>query len=121
VTLCVSLAAIWAQTDQTTPDSRDAVVRAQEPAPAQIKRPEQKKAHNRSDKGMTWDQLASMSPDAIRQQGIIPYPDLPHLLQANGGQMFPAIQIEMFPRLERFEVEFDIPDTFLPEFPPAIE
>jgi cytochrome c peroxidase len=26
----------------------------------------------------------------------------------------------MFPRLERFDVEFDIPDAFLPEFPPAI-
>ena len=26
----------------------------------------------------------------------------------------------MFPRLERFDVEFDIPNEFLPEFPPAI-
>ena len=26
----------------------------------------------------------------------------------------------MFPRLERFDVEFDLPDAFLPEFPPAI-
>jgi cytochrome c peroxidase len=30
------------------------------------------------------------------------------------------MQIDMFPRLERFDVEFDIPDAFLPEFPPAI-
>ena len=34
--------------------------------------------------------------------------------------MFPKIQIEMFPRLERFDVDFDLPDAFLPEFPPAI-
>jgi cytochrome c peroxidase len=26
----------------------------------------------------------------------------------------------MFPRLERFDVDFDLPDAFLPEFPPAI-
>jgi cytochrome c peroxidase len=26
----------------------------------------------------------------------------------------------MFPRLERFDVEFDLPDAFVPEFPPAI-
>ena len=26
----------------------------------------------------------------------------------------------MFPRLERFDVEFDLPEEFLPEFPPAI-
>ena len=37
-----------------------------------------------------------------------------------GGQVFPQMQIEMFPRLERFDVEFDLPDAFLPEFPPAI-
>ena len=30
------------------------------------------------------------------------------------------MQIEMFPRLERFDVEFDLPEAFLPEFPPAI-
>jgi cytochrome c peroxidase len=45
---------------------------------------------------------------------------LPHPLQSNGGQVFPKMQIDMFPRLERFDVEFDLPDAFLPEFPPAI-
>ena len=30
------------------------------------------------------------------------------------------MQIAMFPRLERFDVDFDLPDAFLPEFPPAI-
>ncbi len=30
------------------------------------------------------------------------------------------MQTRMFPRLERFDVEFDLPDAFLPEFPPAI-
>jgi cytochrome c peroxidase len=30
------------------------------------------------------------------------------------------MQIRMFPRLERVDVDFDIPDAFLPEFPPAM-
>jgi len=30
------------------------------------------------------------------------------------------MQVDMFPRLERFDVEFDLPDAFLPEFPPAM-
>jgi cytochrome c peroxidase len=70
--------------------------------------------------GMTWDRLGQMTPDQIKQQGVFPYPMLPHPLQTNGGQVFPAMQIAMFPRLQRFDVEFDIPDNFLPEFPPAI-
>jgi cytochrome c peroxidase len=70
--------------------------------------------------GVTWDQLAGMSPSQVRQRGVFPYPALPHPLQANGGQVFPRMQIDMFPRLERFDVDFDIPDAFLPEFPPAI-
>lgn len=70
--------------------------------------------------GMTWDKLATMTPAEIKQRGDFPYPSLPHPLQANGGQVFPKMQIDMFPRLERFDVDFDLPEAFLPEFPPAI-
>jgi cytochrome c peroxidase len=70
--------------------------------------------------GMTWDQLGQMRPDDIRQRNIFPYRTLPHPLQANGGQVFPQMQIDMFPRLDRFDVAFDLPDPFIPEFPPAI-
>ncbi|MFL5245993.1 MAG: cytochrome B6 [Gemmataceae bacterium] len=71
-------------------------------------------------KGMTWDRLADMAPEKIRHEGAFPYPSLPHPKHTTGGQVFPQIQIQMFPRLERFDVDFDIPDAFLPEFPPAI-
>jgi cytochrome c peroxidase len=70
--------------------------------------------------GLTWKGLAAMSPDDIKAQGVFPYPSLPHPLQVNGGQVFPKMQIEMFPRLERVDVDFDLPDAFLPEFPPAM-
>jgi cytochrome c peroxidase len=70
--------------------------------------------------GVTFDALAQLPPAEIRQRGLFPYPSLPHPKHATGGQVFPKIQIDMFPRLERFDVDFDIPDAFLPEFPPAI-
>ena len=69
---------------------------------------------------MTWERLAAMTPEEIRSRRLFPYPSLPHPKQATGGQVFPQMQIEMFPRLERFDVDFDLPDAFLPEFPPAI-
>jgi cytochrome c peroxidase len=70
--------------------------------------------------GTTWDALAMMRPDDIKARGLFPYPALPHPLQVNGGQTFPRMQIAMFPRLERVDVDFDLPEAFLPEFPPAI-
>jgi cytochrome c peroxidase len=69
---------------------------------------------------MTWETLASLDPAEIRKRNLFPYPSLPHPLHTNGGQLFPQVQTEMFPRLQRFDVEFDIPNEFLPEFPPAI-
>jgi cytochrome c peroxidase len=70
--------------------------------------------------GMNWEQIGNLRPEEIQQRGIFPYPSLPHPLQTNGGQVFPKMQIEIFPRLERFDVEYDLPEAFLPEFPPAI-
>lgn len=69
---------------------------------------------------MSWQKLAATSPEEIRKNNLFPYPALPHPKQVTGGQVFPLMQISMFPRLERFDVEFDLPEAFLPEFPPAI-
>ena len=70
--------------------------------------------------GLDWAKLAAMSPAEVRKAGAFPYPSLPHPKHTPGGQVFPAMQIAMFPRLERFDVEFDLPEAFLPEFPPAM-
>jgi len=72
--------------------------------------------------GMDWATLAALSPEALRQKDIFPYKALPHPAQGGGlgGQVFPQMQIKMFPRLERYDVEFDLPEVFLPEFPPAM-
>jgi cytochrome c peroxidase len=73
-------------------------------------------------RGKSWDELAAMTPEAIRNADLFPYPALPHPAQGGGygGMTFPKMQIEMFPRLQRFDVDFDLPEAFLPEFPPAM-
>jgi cytochrome c peroxidase len=77
--------------------------------------------------GRTWEDLARMSPDEIRDQNLFPkgfYP-LPHPKHEAGGFVFPHFVIDEIKRQEdrdlaRFDVDYDIPDHFLPEFPPAI-
>src|ERR671939_2020002 len=70
--------------------------------------------------GLTWEQLGRMSPEEIRDKGVFPYLPLPHVNHPVGGMIFPQMEIKLLPRLERFDMDFDLPDHFLPEFPPAI-
>src|SRR5262245_53359221 len=72
--------------------------------------------------GTTFEALAGMKSDEIRDKGLFPkgYLPLPHPNHAAGGMPLPQHQIKQFARLERFDLDFDIPEAFLPEFPPAI-
>jgi cytochrome c peroxidase len=70
--------------------------------------------------GVTWEALGRLSPDEIRSRNIFPYLPLPHPNHPVGGMLFPQTEIKALPRLERFDLDFDLPDHFLPEFPPAI-
>jgi cytochrome c peroxidase len=70
--------------------------------------------------GVTWEQLGRMSPDEIRDKGVFPYLPLPHVNHPVGGMVFSQTEIKALPRLERFDMDFDLPDQFLPEFPPAM-
>lgn len=81
----------------------------------------------RLSEGMNWEQLAKTSPADIRQQGTFPsgFLPLPHPKHVEGGMVFPKFHItenlEQTQRdLTRFDVEFDLPDHLLPEFPPPI-
>jgi cytochrome c peroxidase len=77
--------------------------------------------------GSSWESLAAMTPEQIRAHDLFPkgfYP-LPHPKHVEGGFVFPHFVIDEIKRQEgrdltRFDVEYDIPDHFLPEFPPAI-
>ncbi|HRO15490.1 MAG TPA: cytochrome B6 [Paracoccus sp. (in: a-proteobacteria)] len=77
--------------------------------------------------GQTWDSLAEMTPDEIREGGLLPdgFKPLPHVKQATGGQVFPRFVIDEINAQEsrdltRFDVDHDFPDHLLPEFPPPI-
>jgi cytochrome c peroxidase len=77
--------------------------------------------------GVTWQSLAAMSPAEIKQRGLWPqgFLPLPHPKHAEGGMVFPAFHIKEIRRqeardLERFDVDFDLPDHLVPEFPPPM-
>ncbi len=77
--------------------------------------------------GHTWESLAALSPEEIHAGDLFPagFFPLPHPKQPEGGMLFPHFHIEEVLRqtgrdLSRFDLEFDLPDPFLPEFPPAI-
>ena len=69
---------------------------------------------------LTWEKLASMTPDEVKDKNVFPYLPLPHPNHSSGGMLFSQKQIKQVTRLERFDLDFDLPDHFLPEFPPPI-
>ncbi len=70
----------------------------------------------------SWDELAALSPEEIRNRDLFPegFRPLSHPLQSIGHQLFPQSWTRLHPEHERFDVEFDIPDAYLPEFPPPL-
>jgi cytochrome c peroxidase len=77
--------------------------------------------------GATWAQLASMTPQQIHEKDLFPqgFLPLPHANHPEGGMVFPKFEIQEVLKQEqrdltRFDLDFDIPEHFLPEFPPAI-
>jgi cytochrome c peroxidase len=78
--------------------------------------------------GLSWETLGAMAADEVREKGLFPkgFLPLPHPNHPEGGMLFPKMMIDELikmgegNRLERFDLDFDLPDHFLPEFPPAI-
>ena len=90
-------------------------------------KPIQERVRARLRKGLAWETLSAMSPEDIQEKDLFPrgFMPLPHPNQPEGGQLFPRLQIEEIKRQEgrdltRFDLDFDLPDRFLPEFPPPI-
>ncbi len=78
-------------------------------------------------KGTTWDKLAAMSSEEIRERDLFPagFFPLPHPNHPEGGMTFPKFHIDEIKKQEgrdltRFDLDFDLPDHFLPEFPAPI-
>ncbi len=77
--------------------------------------------------GTSWDELAGLSPEQIREQQHFPlgFMPLPHPNHPEGGMVFPQFQIDEVKKIEnrdltRFDLDFDLPEHFLPEFPAPI-
>jgi cytochrome c peroxidase len=70
----------------------------------------------------SWEQLAALDPATIRKRGLFPlgFRPLSHPLHTVGHQLFPQSWTTAHPEHERFDCEFDIPDAYLPEFPPPL-
>ena len=76
---------------------------------------------------MTWDKLSEMTPDQIRENGLFPkgFLPLPFPNHPEGGMLFPKFVIDELKKQEdrdltRFDLDYDLPDHFLPEYPAAI-
>lgn len=76
---------------------------------------------------MTWEKLSELSPEEIKQKDLFPlgFLPLPHPNHAEGGMLFPQFEIDEVKKqtgrdLTRFDLDYDLPDHFLPEFPPAV-
>ena len=77
--------------------------------------------------GMTWEKLAALSPEEVKEKQLWPagFLPLPHPHHEAGGMIFPKFLIEETKKqtdrdLTRFDLDFDLPDHFLPEFPAPI-
>lgn len=76
---------------------------------------------------MSWEQLGQMTPEEIKEQGAWPggFRPLPHVKHSTGGMVIDPRQVEEIQdaedrNLNRFDVEFVLPEHLLPEFPPPI-
>ena len=90
-------------------------------------KPVQQGARAKLPEGQTWAKLAGMTPEEIREKGLFPagYLPLPHPNHPEGGMLFPKFHIDEIKKQEgrdltRFDLDYDLPDHFLPEFPPPL-
>src|ERR1700680_4252679 len=71
--------------------------------------------------GVTWDQLAKLTPEQVKARDIFPagFLPLPQPNHPEGGMLFPKFEIDEMNKQEnreltRFDLDFDIPDHLLP-------
>jgi cytochrome c peroxidase len=91
------------------------------------KKPIQEGVRVKLTKDMNWEKLANMTPEEIREENLWPkgFFPLPHPNHPEGGMVFPKFHIDEIKKQEgrdltRFDLDYDLPDHFLPEFPAPI-
>jgi hypothetical protein len=70
----------------------------------------------------SWEELANLTPEEILKRDLFPegFRPLSHPLQSTGHMLFSDIWLASHPENKRFDVDFDIPAAYLPEFPPPL-
>jgi cytochrome c peroxidase len=68
----------------------------------------------------SYEALAAMSPAAIKEKDLFPYKPLAHPLQSTAHMLFPEQWLQAHPEHRRIDVDFDMPDEYLPEYPPPM-
>jgi cytochrome c peroxidase len=76
---------------------------------------------------VSWEALGAMTPDEIKDKELFPpgFMPLSHPNHPEGGMVFPKFHIDEIKKQEdrdltRYDLDFDLPDRFLPEFPAPI-
>jgi len=91
------------------------------------KKPIQEGVRVKPPAGVSWTELATIAPEEIRAKDLWPkgFFPLPHPDHPEGGMVFPQFHLDEIKKQEgrdltRFDVDYDLPEHFLPEFPPPI-
>ncbi len=65
----------------------------------------------------SFEELSKLSPGEIREKALFPYTPLAHPLHSTAHMVFPEKYLKYHPEHRRIDVDHDIPDDYLPEFP----
>ncbi len=68
----------------------------------------------------SFEALARLSPEEISRRDLFPYKPLAHPLQTTAHMLFPESWLAVHPEHRRMDVDMDLPDAYLPEFPPPL-
>ncbi len=68
----------------------------------------------------SFEALAALPVQEIRERDLFPYKPLAHPLQSVAHMVFPRTWVAAHPEHERIDVDMDIPEVYLPEFPPPL-
>jgi cytochrome c peroxidase len=70
----------------------------------------------------SWEELAALSPEEVYRRDLFPegFRPLSHPLHSVGHMLFPQMWTRVHPETARIDVDYDIPEAYLPEFPPPM-
>ena len=68
----------------------------------------------------SFEALAALGVVEIERRDLFPYKPLAHPLQTTAHMVFPEQWLKVHPEHRRMDVDLDLPDAYLPEYPPPM-